>query len=136
MTNDQIVAICDMYTKKLDGMGCSAARNREAGTREERLSHANWMCGEILKFTAESVVPAMNRKALMDAVQAYLDHDYSDTAIGRERLRAAYVDVRNDDRSGASFRREKAMRWLGHVQGILSEHGVYTIDQMADHNRS
>lgn len=30
---------------------------------------------------------------------------------------------------------EKANRWLGFVQGILWCRGVYTIPQMADHNR-
>lgn len=31
---------------------------------------------------------------------------------------------------------EKVNRWLGFVQGILWMTGVYTIPQMADHNRS
>lgn len=30
---------------------------------------------------------------------------------------------------------EKAMRWLGFVQGVLWAEGVLTIDQMRDHNR-
>jgi hypothetical protein len=31
---------------------------------------------------------------------------------------------------------EKSNRWLGFVQGLLWMTGVYTIPQMADHNRS
>lgn len=31
---------------------------------------------------------------------------------------------------------EKAMRWLGFIQGVLWMNGVYTIEQMKDHNRS
>lgn len=33
-------------------------------------------------------------------------------------------------------RREKAFRWLGFLQGVFWMLGIYTIDQMADHNRS
>lgn len=32
-------------------------------------------------------------------------------------------------------RREKAMRWLGFVQGWLWAASIYTIEEMADHNR-
>jgi len=31
---------------------------------------------------------------------------------------------------------EKAMRWLGFVQGIFCAQGVFTIDEMRDHNRT
>lgn len=30
---------------------------------------------------------------------------------------------------------EKAFRWLGFVQGVLWTKGIYTIDEMRDHNR-
>jgi len=30
---------------------------------------------------------------------------------------------------------EKAMRWLGFVQGVLWLHGDFTLDQMREHNR-
>ena len=30
---------------------------------------------------------------------------------------------------------EKAMRWLGFIQGVLFAKGVYTIDEMREHNR-
>lgn len=32
-------------------------------------------------------------------------------------------------------RREKAFRWLGFMQGALWSNGIYTIDEMAEHNR-
>lgn len=32
-------------------------------------------------------------------------------------------------------RREKAMRWLGFMQGVMWEKGRYTIAELADHNR-
>jgi hypothetical protein len=32
-------------------------------------------------------------------------------------------------------RREKAFRWLGFIQGVFYSLGLYTIDDMADHNR-
>ena len=31
--------------------------------------------------------------------------------------------------------REKAMRWLGFIQGVLFAKGVYTVDEMREHNR-
>jgi hypothetical protein len=30
---------------------------------------------------------------------------------------------------------EKAMRWLGFIQGVLWLHGDFTLDQMKEHNR-
>lgn len=36
---------------------------------------------------------------------------------------------------GSQDRREKVFRWLGFLQGILYCHYIYTIDEMADHNR-
>lgn len=32
-------------------------------------------------------------------------------------------------------RREKAFRWLGFVQGVLWTEGVYTIEEMKNHNK-
>lgn len=32
-------------------------------------------------------------------------------------------------------RRDKAMRWLGFIQGTLEAKGVYTIEEMANHNK-
>lgn len=32
--------------------------------------------------------------------------------------------------------RDKVMRWLGFVQGVLYSFGTYTIDQMREHNRA
>lgn len=32
-------------------------------------------------------------------------------------------------------RREKAFRWLGFIQGIFYAVGIYTVEDMADHNR-
>lgn len=32
-------------------------------------------------------------------------------------------------------RRDKLMRWLGFMQGVLWATGVYTIDQLKEHNR-
>lgn len=32
-------------------------------------------------------------------------------------------------------RREKGFRWLGFIQGVLWTQGVYTIDEMKNHNR-
>lgn len=32
-------------------------------------------------------------------------------------------------------RREKVMRWLGFIQGILWNQGIYMIDELKDHNR-
>ena len=31
---------------------------------------------------------------------------------------------------------EKAHRWLGFVQGVLWAEGIFTIDEMREHNRS
>jgi hypothetical protein len=32
-------------------------------------------------------------------------------------------------------KREKFMRWLGFMQGVLWNNGIYTLDQLKDHNR-
>lgn len=32
-------------------------------------------------------------------------------------------------------RMDKAFRWLGFIQGCLWVHGVYTLDELKDHNR-
>ena len=32
-------------------------------------------------------------------------------------------------------RREKGFRWLGFIQGVLWTQGVYTIEEMKNHNR-
>jgi hypothetical protein len=32
-------------------------------------------------------------------------------------------------------RREKAFRWLGFLQGVFYSFGIYTIEEMAEHNR-
>lgn len=32
-------------------------------------------------------------------------------------------------------RREKTFRWLGFIQGVLYANGVFTVPEMADHNR-
>lgn len=32
-------------------------------------------------------------------------------------------------------RRDKAFRWLGFMQGVFWAYGVYTLDQLKDHNR-
>jgi low affinity Fe/Cu permease len=32
-------------------------------------------------------------------------------------------------------RREKAMRWLGFIQGALWSHGIYSIEEMKQHNK-
>lgn len=36
----------------------------------------------------------------------------------------------------AEERLDKAFRWLGFVQGFLWSQGAYTIEDLADHNRS
>jgi hypothetical protein len=36
----------------------------------------------------------------------------------------------------AEGRREKVMRWLGFLQGVLWTHRVYTIDQLRGHNQA
>ena len=35
----------------------------------------------------------------------------------------------------AEGRREKAMRWLGFMQGVLWAEGIYTLHELMDHNR-
>ncbi len=39
------------------------------------------------------------------------------------------------DKEGVPRNIEKAMRWLGFVQGVLWLHGDFTLDQMREHNR-
>lgn len=42
---------------------------------------------------------------------------------------AQILDLIKDDE------REKAMRWLGFLQGVLYCNGIFTIDEMREHNR-
>jgi recombinational DNA repair protein (RecF pathway) len=35
----------------------------------------------------------------------------------------------------AEGRRDKAFRWLGFLQGVLWVNGVFTLDELANHNR-
>lgn len=38
--------------------------------------------------------------------------------------------------TGADFDEGKAMRWLGWVQGVLCERGVYSLDDVKEHSRT
>ncbi len=35
----------------------------------------------------------------------------------------------------ADGRREKAMRWLGFIQGVMFSEGIFTINELANHSR-
>lgn len=57
--------------------------------------------------------------------------------ISQEHLDPSrWSDIRNftDTLKRLSAQREKFMRWLGYMQGVLSCNGVYTIDEMRRHN--
>lgn len=49
---------------------------------------------------------------------------------------ALMSEVTGEELQRAVEWREKFMRWLGFMQGALWSEGIYTIDEMREHNRS
>jgi hypothetical protein len=50
----------------------------------------------------------------------------------KKHLRAMLDEM---DQFIAEGKREKFMRWLGFMQGVLWTQGVYTLDELKNHNR-
>lgn len=90
MTNDQVKAACGKYLAVLESGGSSPVRDPGARTREGRMNHLAWMCGEAPGFVEGEPSPE---------------------------------------------RREKAMRWLGFVQGQLAAFDLMTVEEMKEDNR-
>ena len=44
------------------------------------------------------------------------------------------VEYHQPDYAGIRAQREKLMRWLGFMQGVLHAKGIYSIDEMRAHN--
>lgn len=57
-----------------------------------------------------------------------------DPAFGRDHLCWMIGEIQNWDLSGQP-KREKAMRWLGYIQGCLVAGGGATLDEMKELNR-
>lgn len=77
-----------------------------------------------LSLMTLGIEDASQRKAAQDAI---------------ERLRVQFNHVKEMIGKIRAFltegRREKAFRWLGFIQGVFYSSGVYTIEEMANHNR-
>src|SRR4030095_7725392 len=52
-----------------------------------------------------------------------------------QRLETCESDWTESDLDAFAATREKFMRWLGFMQGVLYAEGIFTIDQMKEHNR-
>lgn len=93
-------------------------------------------------MTTEKVleVTAIYRKRLAVGVDGGypfdLDHKFNPgefaDSMGLRKVKGMLDAIDNFIITG---RREKAMRWLGFVQGILFTTGFYSISEMSDHNR-
>ena len=58
--------------------------------------------------------------------------DWSHAAVQVEYLVNMLTELEEMD---LKERWEKANRWIGFIQGVLWAHGIFSIDQMKDHNR-
>lgn len=56
--------------------------------------------------------------------------DYEDGPLGHCKEMIPKMDVFIDE-----GRREKFFRWLGFLQGVLWMEGMYTLEELKDHNR-
>lgn len=78
-----------------------------------------------LRLMTPGIEDAAQRQAAQDAI---------------ERLRVQFSHVKEMIGKIRVFltesRREKAFRWLGFIQGVFYSSGVYTIEEMANHNKS
>lgn len=65
-----------------------------------------------------------------------LPHDITwDSEWGNGKLSHCYGMIPQIREFLADGRREKAFRWLGFMQGVFYAEGIYTIEEMAEHNR-
>ena len=83
--------------------------NLDPRNKEAVLSHTMWMCEQ-------------GRDFLQDVPK-----DPAATVVLEARLKDEAIERRNT---------EKAMRWLGFIQGMLFYTGHYTIDEMRAHSAS
>lgn len=78
-----------------------------------------------------------------------MDDDLFHATLDRYSARLAELELKHPSPTGAHLltmipkmrvmladgRREKAMRWLGFMQGVMWVSGEYTLDELKGHNR-
>lgn len=126
---------------------------REVLDRYERLLHEPGIWDAVVKQpcqTPPSAVEALRHLLTMiPTMRAMLDDIRLSTQLGDDALVRAWLDQaqptdpfarRLSPRDLAVLmeaveKREKLMRWLGFMQGVLYAKGLYTIDEMRAHNK-
>lgn len=63
------------------------------------------------------------------------DDALSDAGVHRVHMEHAKQMIPKMRQFLVEKRREKVFRWLGFLQGVLYCNGIYTIEEMANHNR-
>lgn len=112
MTSDHLRSVFAMYLNQW-GQTYLPKRQDTANLdpldKPKVLSHAMWMCEQGLEFLKEEP---------------------------RNPASSHILEARLEDEAKQRAKVEKAMRWLGFVQGVLFFSGVYTIDEMRAHSTS
>lgn len=81
----------------------------------------------------DPVALSMMMPAILDADQRQAARDAIAKLAGQiDHVREMIPKIRGFLVQG---RREKAFRWLGFIQGVFYSVGIYTIEDMANHNR-
>lgn len=115
MTPEKLWSVLERYDRELAGHGCGVRQfgdeeyaNRNVGL-EAMFSHCRWMIQKCLRvFRAEWEAAGARTVKGTGTVAA--------AVAAREPL-------------------EKAMRWLGYIQGVCNALGVYSCNELRDHSR-
>lgn len=76
-------------------------------------------------------------RTMIPAMRAMLDemHPYRSYLSGEWEKDVPDIIGLSESVAAYGARREKLMRWLGFVQGVFYDRGIYTVDEMRAHNR-
>jgi hypothetical protein len=118
MTHEQIKSVLKIYCEKLkDYPPNEGAITKDKPLHNESLkdalseygevlSYAHWMCLQCQQIVEKAVIPS-SKNTCWDHWAPIIDSNET----------------------------EKAMRWLGFIQGVLWMESIYSIDEMREHNR-
>ena len=105
MNKSQVIMVVKKYATVLDARNIEARRDPGATSPELRASHVRWMC---------------------DEVQRMLENYGSKADV----LGVLGVETESD-----RSKLDKAMRWLGFIQGVFAADGIMSVEQMKEDNR-
>ncbi|OPZ31982.1 MAG: hypothetical protein BWY99_02856 [Synergistetes bacterium ADurb.BinA166] len=95
MTKYQIKKVCAEYVDILSRQGRSPARHNKASSREERLDHAMWMCGEIPSMFPDTVTGTEEFHSKKEKVMRWLG--FVQGTLFAEGVRTIH-EMRSDNR--------------------------------------